>query len=101
MDRYVVSPVDFDLPLQTLEGLDVQNACQSAEVIKRAIAGDSDPLFKKAANMLAMNAGATIYISGVASSFKEGVAKAKKVLNNGEAEAKLRSFTEFSAAVPR
>ena len=99
LDRYVVSPVDFDLPLQTLEGLDVQNACQSAEVIKRAIAGDSDPIFKKAANMLAINAGAAIYISGVASSFTEGVAKAKKVLNNGEAEAKLRTFTEFTAAV--
>ena len=78
LDRYVVSPVDFDLPLQTLEGLDVQNACQSAEVIKRALAGDSDPIFKKAANMLAINAGATIYISGVASSFTEGVAKAIK-----------------------
>ena len=101
LDRYVVSPVDFDLPLQTLEGLDIQNPCQSAEVIQRALAGDSNPIFKKAANMLAMNAGATIYISGIASSFAEGVAKAKKVLNNGEAEAKLRSFTEFSAAVPR
>ena len=99
LDRYIVSPVDFDLPLQTLEGLDVQNACQSAKVVKGALAGASDLIFEKATNMLAMNAGATIYVSGVASSFADGVAKAKKVLNNGEAEAKLRTFTEFTAAV--
>ena len=100
LDRYVISPVDFDLPVQTLEGLDVQNACQSAKVIKGALAGDSDPIFKKAANMLAMNAGATIYVSGVASSFAEGVAEATKVLNNGEAEAKLKALIEFSANLP-
>ena len=100
LDRYVISPVDFDLPVQTLEGLDVQNACQSAKVIKGALAGDSDPIFKKAANMLAMNAGAAIYVSGVASSFAEGVAEATKVLNNGEAEARLKALIEFSANLP-
>ena len=99
IDRYLVSPLNFDLPVMSLEGLDVQNAWQSAELIQGALAGYSKAIFKKVSNMLAINAGAAIYVAGVASSFEEGVAEAIRVLNNGEAEAKLKDFIEFTANV--
>ena len=98
LDRYTVSPLDFDLPIQTLEGLDVQNSRQSAELIKGALAGDADITFRKAANMLAINAGAAIYVAGIMPSFEQGVEEALRVLNNGEANATLKNYIEFTSS---
>ncbi len=97
LDHYTVSPLDFDLPIQTLEGLDVKNSRQSAELIKGALAGDVGTIFRKAANILAINAGATIYVAGIMSTFEEGVEEALRVLNNGEAKAILKNYIEFTS----
>ena len=47
----------------------------------------------KAAAMLALNAGATIYVSGVAATLADGVAMAEDVLASGQAAEKLRSLS--------
>ena len=46
--------------------------------------------------MLALNAGATIYTSGVATTLADGVAMAEDLLASGQAAAKLEEFVAFT-----
>ena len=46
--------------------------------------------------MLALNAGATIYVSGVAATLADGVAMAEDALASGLAAQKLREFIDFT-----
>jgi anthranilate phosphoribosyltransferase len=47
-------------------------------------------------NICAMNAGAAIYVSGVAKTLKEGVERARAVIASGEAKKKLDEFVAFT-----
>jgi anthranilate phosphoribosyltransferase len=46
--------------------------------------------------MLALNGGATIYVSGVAATLADGVAMAEDVLATGQAAEKMRQFIDFT-----
>ena len=52
----------------------------------------------KARKIIALNAGATIYVAGRASTLADGMAQAKALLENGSAASKL---DEFVAATKR
>ena len=47
-------------------------------------------------NMLALNGGATIYVSGIAATLADGVAMAEDVLATGQAAEKLKQFIDFT-----
>ena len=93
---YRITPEDFGQQRQDLDGLAVNSAASSADLIRKALAGSEEPAARKAAAMLALNAGATIYVSGVAPTFADGVAMAEDVLASGQAAEKLRGFIEFT-----
>lgn len=93
---YHISPDDFRMPRQSLDGLVVDGSAASADLIQRALAGASDEAARKAAAMLALNGGATIYVSGVAATLADGVAMADDVLASGQAAEKLRQFIDFT-----
>lgn len=93
---YRISPEDFSLPLQSLDGLSVNGAAASADLIRRALSGAADEPAKKAAAMLALNAGATIYVSGIAATLAGGVAMAEDALASGLAAEKLNQFIDFT-----
>jgi anthranilate phosphoribosyltransferase len=46
--------------------------------------------------MITLNAGATIYVSGVAATLADGVAMADDVLASGQAMEKLTAFIAFT-----
>ncbi len=94
--EYSISPEDFAQPLQDLSGLSVASASQSAALIRSALAGKDEPAARKAAAMIALNAGATIYVSGIARELADGVAMAEDVLSTGQAAQKLQEFVEFT-----
>ncbi|MEZ5504425.1 MAG: anthranilate phosphoribosyltransferase, partial [Pseudomonadales bacterium] len=96
IDSYCISPEDFSLSRQSLDGLAVNSAAASAELIRRALAGARDEPAQKAAAMLALNAGATIYVSGVAATLADGVAMAEDALASGLAGEKLQQFIDFT-----
>ena len=52
-------------------------------------------------DIVALNAGAAIYVAGAAPSFEEGVAKALEVIGSGAARAKLAQFVAFTQEVGR
>ncbi|MFT6771893.1 MAG: anthranilate phosphoribosyltransferase [Congregibacter sp.] len=97
---YTISPEDFGLSATDLGGLSVGSAQASAKLIRAALLGrsthdgETDP--QKARQIIAMNAGATIYVAGIASSLADGVALAEDLLSTGQAGEKLKAFVDMT-----
>lgn len=96
ISEYHIAPEDFSLSTQDLSGLSVASAEESAALIRGALGGSNEPAAVKAAAIIALNAGATIYVSGVATTLADGVAMAEDLLSTGQAQQKLREFVEFT-----
>jgi len=96
ISSYHITPEEFSIERQSLDGLTVNSAAASADLITNALAGVNDAPSRKAAAMLALNAGATIYVSGVAATLADGVAMAEDMLATGQAAEKLREFINFT-----
>lgn len=95
--EYTLSPQEVGIDIQSLEGLGVSTAEESLALIKGAFEGSDEPAAQKAAAIIALNAGAAIYVSGLAMSLKDGVAMAEDALATGAANDKLKELVEFSA----
>jgi anthranilate phosphoribosyltransferase len=96
VESYHISPEDFSMERQSLEGLSVESAAASADLIRRALTRVKDEQAQKATALLALNAGATIYVSGIAATLADGVAMAEDALASGLAGEKLRQFIDFT-----
>ncbi|HEY7776641.1 MAG TPA: anthranilate phosphoribosyltransferase [Kineobactrum sp.] len=96
ISTYNISPEDFGLQRQSLEGLAVTSAAESARLIRSALGRKPDALARKAANLIALNAGATIYVSGLAATIADGVALADDLIASGQALEKLKEFVNFT-----
>tara|TARA_R110002110_G_C13470397_1_gene720559 strand:- start:40333 stop:41379 length:1047 start_codon:yes stop_codon:yes gene_type:complete len=94
--QYHITPEEFGFTRSSLDGLSVASAAESAELIRSALRGNDDEASVKAAAMLALNAGATIYVSGVAPTLADGVAMASDVIDSGQALEKLKEFIDFT-----
>ncbi|MFT4822115.1 MAG: anthranilate phosphoribosyltransferase [Halioglobus sp.] len=99
ISQYSISPEDFSMDRQDLSGLSVNGAKESAALIRGALSGFTDAPAKKAAAIVALNAGATIYVSGIATSLAAGVAMAEDLISTGQAWEKLREFVDFTQLV--
>lgn len=93
---FKISPTDVGIDCQSLDGLSVGSSADSLALIKSALQGQKDPRTQKASDIIALNAGAGLYLSGKAGSFKEGVALAKDVLMSGQAWQKMQDFVALT-----
>ncbi|MBX2808529.1 MAG: anthranilate phosphoribosyltransferase [Cellvibrionaceae bacterium] len=94
--EYTLAPEDVGLQTQGLEGLSVASSAQSLSLIQAALRDRSDAIAQKAADMIAFNAGAAVYVSGIASSLHEGVKMAEDAIGSGLAAAKMQDLASFS-----
>ncbi|MBU2887564.1 anthranilate phosphoribosyltransferase [Gilvimarinus agarilyticus] len=94
--EYTIAPEDFGLESQSLIGLAVEDAEQSLAIIHAALGRKPDELGQKAGDVIALNAGAAIYVCGVADSLAEGVAMAQDAIGSGLAGEKLRELVSFT-----
>lgn len=86
--EYEISPEDFGFSTQKVDSLVVKNAMQSLKLIESAFAGNAGAQ----SDILALNAGAAIYVSGKSDSMRQGVAIAKECMKTGLAESKLKQL---------
>ena len=93
---YHITPQEFGIELTSLDGLSVDSASASAQLIRDALGGATDEAARKAASIITLNAGATIYVSGAAATLADGVAMAEDVLATGQAAEKLKQFIDFT-----
>ncbi len=92
--EYKVTPEDLGINSQSLIGLTVESADESLALIVDALGQQVTEQGKKAADMLALNAGAALYVSGVADSTKAGVLLAKQAITSGAALQKMNELKE-------
>jgi len=94
--EYKLSPSDFAYPLQSLDGLSVSSAEESAQLIRDALAGKDSDRARRAASIITLNAGICIYVSGIAATQADGIALAEDVISTGQASQKMLEFVEFT-----
>lgn len=96
ISEYQVTPEDFGIERAALEDLRVTSAQESLQLIRDALGGARNDGARKAADIIALNAGAALYVSGLASSLGEGVSIAEDTIATGLAGEKLKELVEFS-----
>ncbi|WP_227430584.1 anthranilate phosphoribosyltransferase [Psychrobacter sp. I-STPA6b] len=95
---YELLPEDAGIESQTLVGLSVQSSEESLEMIQQALSGEEthNSRILKARDMIALNAGAAIYVAGLASNFPNGVSQAQTIIQTGAALTKLQELAKFT-----
>jgi anthranilate phosphoribosyltransferase len=96
VERFQIDPSDYGHGHKSLLGLEVASAQESADLIKSALSLAPGEGAERARSMIALNAGAAIYVSGVAETLKAGIAAADDVITSGAALDKLDAFVGFT-----
>ena len=97
ISEYEVQPEDFGIKSQSLIGLTVDSAAESLALIRDALGKRRTENGQKAAEMIALNAGAALYAADHATSLREGVHLAHDALHTGLAWEKLDELVSFTA----
>ena len=92
ISTYTVHPHDFGLEEGSLDSIQAENAEQSLALIHEAFSGKQGV----ARDIIALNAGAAIYVSGLANSLEEGIINANQILSDGSAQDKLDAYIHAS-----
>jgi len=92
VETYSISPSDFNMQQANLDSICVEDADASLKLIQEALDGQEGP----AKDIIALNAGAAIYVSGLTNSLTDGVKKAQEVLSSGAAHQKLDDLVRMS-----
>jgi len=92
VSTYTVNPTEFGLPLGDLNDIKADDADSSLILIQQALDGKDGA----AKDIIALNAGAAIYVAGITNSLQAGVDTAIEILNSGSAHQKLDDFVRES-----
>ncbi|MBI2295282.1 MAG: anthranilate phosphoribosyltransferase [Betaproteobacteria bacterium] len=92
INEYTVAPQDFALKAQGGAAIRVDGVEQSKAMVLAALGNETGA----ARDIVALNAGASIYIAGLAPTMAEGVKKALAVIASEAARRKLDAFVEFT-----
>jgi anthranilate phosphoribosyltransferase len=90
--EYIISPEDFSLGRGSLDSLKADSATESLGMVKAALSGE----FEAAGDMVALNAGAAVYVSGQAIDLVSGVRMAQDAIGSGLATEKMKEFVDFT-----
>src|SRR5690606_13521126 len=86
--EYDVHPQDFGIAMAHTRNLQVADADESKAMLLQAL--DNVPSLQL--EIVALNAGAALYVAGVADSIADGIARAREAIASGAARAKLDGF---------
>lgn len=90
---YEVTPEQFGLKRASLEKLRGGDGAQNAEITKAILSGKETGAKRE---IVLLNAGATLYIGGVAESIESGVKLAAETIDSGKAMKKLEELVRVS-----
>ena len=92
--EYKIQPEDFNIDTQSISPLQADNVEQSLELVNSALEGKG--VVNPERDIVALNAGAAIYVAGIADDLAEGVAIAEDVIGSGLARVKLTELAAFT-----
>ncbi len=89
---YDIEPTAFGIALQPGAALGAADAAASLAIINRVFAGEPGP----AADIVALNAGAAIYVGGLSDDLATGVERARSAIADGSARSTFERFVAFT-----
>ena len=92
INEYNVHPGDLGMELYDRRAIEVHTVAESKAMIQAVLEGQPGP----AHNIVALNAGAAVYVAGVAKTMKAGVQAAAQAIKSGAAKKKLEEFVAFT-----
>jgi anthranilate phosphoribosyltransferase len=95
VSEYTIRPEDFGMKVSAIETIQVQDSEQSKALLQSVLDNQPGP----ALDIVLLNAGAAIYVSGVADTLKQGVIRARAAVESGAAKEKLRQLVEITHQV--
>ena len=90
--EYRLQPEQLGFKRESLEDLTVDGVDTSLQLITAALAAEKDERAQRAARMIALNAGAALYVAGIADSIADGVLCANDILARGTGLEKLQQL---------
>ena len=90
--EYELHPSRFGLEVYDRRAIQVNSVAESRQMILSVLENQPGP----ALNIVLLNAGAALYVAGVAGSMEDGIERARKAIARGEAKQKLDDFIAFT-----
>ncbi|MFL2646507.1 MAG: anthranilate phosphoribosyltransferase [Dehalococcoidia bacterium] len=87
----IVTPEEVGLSRYPVEDIIGGNPSENAQIFRDVLAGEGSEAIR---DLILFNSGAGLYVTGLAASIKDGVNNAIKVMESGEAAAKVAAFIE-------
>ncbi len=100
--EYSISPQQVGVSTAAIDQLSVENPAESLALIKAALrkaGGERSDREIAAGDLIALNAGAAIYVSGLATDWQQGVDMAQDMIASGLAAEKMKELADFSQAL--
>ena len=95
IDEFTLDPADYGIAAKEAERRTVSSPEESLEILCAALKGEAG----NSADFLILNAGAALYVAGLATDIGRGIEKARAVLKEGGAFAKLTEYVNFTKSV--
>jgi anthranilate phosphoribosyltransferase len=95
---YDLAPADLGLPLHSLDDLAGGDVRENGRIARAILQGEATGA---KADVVAANAGAALYVGGLAPSIREGVAIARAAIENGRAAEKLQQLVDATREAAR
>jgi anthranilate phosphoribosyltransferase len=92
VNEYIITPEEFGLQRASLDSIKVTNAAEAKAMLQGVL--DNQP--GAARDIVLLNAGAAIYVSGIADTLANGIKKAAETLASGAAKNKLAQLVQIS-----
>ena len=92
IEEYSISPSDFSLSNCNFDEIAAQTPEESLQLVRAAFSGEKSAV----QDMIALNAGAGLYIAKKVNSVADGVELAFTLMNNGKAADKLAAYVRVS-----
>ena len=93
ISEYTINPKEFGLEVLSLESLKVDSVEESYKIFMNMLENKDET----AVNIVSLNAGAAIYISGIKENLKEGIEFSKELIISGKA---LKKFEDLKKSMP-
>ena len=90
--EYTISPQDFGISISPFDEISAQSSEESLRMVREAFSGERSAV----QDMIALNAGAGLYIARKVDSISDGIELAFTLMNNGKAADKLAAYVRVS-----
>ena len=94
VNTFYLHPSDVGLPKAPVGALQGGDAHENARIIERVLSGERGP----ARDVVLLNAGAALFVAGAAASVDEGLVKASRAIDRGDAKQTLQRMVTISTA---